>query len=322
MRALDAVKKHIKQQTRKMLDHMPWAWKILRWYVRYFPGALVQPDILRRTNRFFADRDHRFVARTKSGHRIAGNTRDIVQRYLYLFGVWQPNLSGWISDRLTRGDVFVDVGSHVGFFSLLASRAVTEEGKVFALEPLPALYRQLAANVERNAAANIRLINCAASDKRGRLKIFRGPESNLGATSMYDDAGFRCDGEVDALPLSEVLSEEDMQRTKMIKIDVEGAEADVVTGLLSLLHCAREDLELIVEVGGGPKGSPSTSEALNRIVPALSDAGFNVYKVENSYDPRAYRAAEAPARPRRVFDLNALSAECDLVFSRSDEAVL
>lgn len=301
---------------------MPWAWKILRWYVRYFPSASVHSGIVRRADRFFAGRDHRFVARTIGGHRIAGSTRDIVQRYVYLFGVWQPNLSSWITERLARGDVFVDVGSNIGFFALLASRAVNENGKVLAIEPLPALYLQLAANVDRNTATNVRLIDYAASAARGRLKIFRGPESNLGATSMYEDVGFRCEGEVDALPLCEVLSEEDMTRTKMIKIDVEGAEADVVTGLLPLLRCARDDLELIVEAGGGPKGSPSASEFVHRTVPILSDAGFNVYKIENSYDPRAYRTTQAPARPHRVIDLNSVTAECDLVFSRRDAAVL
>jgi hypothetical protein len=53
--------------------------------------------------------DYPFVARTQSGALIAGNTRDLLQRFFYFFGVWEPNLTRFLEQRLKSGDVFVDV---------------------------------------------------------------------------------------------------------------------------------------------------------------------------------------------------------------------
>ena len=82
-------------------------------------------------------------------------------------------------------------------------------------------------------------------------------------------------------------------------------------GLLPLLRSAPRDLNVIVEVGGGPKGSPTASESANRIVPQLAKEGFHVYQIENTHDPLANRVG-------RVIDPSAINGECDLIFSRHD----
>jgi len=246
----------------------------------------------------------------------------MIHRYLYLFGVWEPNLSCWFDECLRPGDVFVDVGANIGIFSLLASKAVGEKGEVVAVEASPTVFDFLASNVARNGCKNIRLMNCAASDRTGVVRMFRAPDSNLGATSTFNGADFQEDGEVAARPLSDVLTTEETQKARLIKIDVEGAEAEVVKGLLPLLRIARRDMDIIVEVGGGPIGSPSAEESAGRIIPLLAREGFNVYKIENDYGASTYRLMKPPTRPLRVRDLSAITQECDLIFSRRDEPIL
>jgi len=148
--------------------------------------------------------------------------------------------------------------------------------------------------------------------------MYRGPDSNLGATSSFADDGSKDEGEVPARPLSEIVRIYEMQRAHIIKIDVEGAEAEVVNGLLPLLRHARPDLMLVIEVGGGPKGSPRASESASRIIPLMLLEGFNVYQIENSYDPVSYGSSKPTARPIQVLDYDKIVTECDLIFSRRD----
>ena len=300
---------------------MPGACPLLRAYVRYAHAALVPAPAIERADAELSRRGRPFRARTVFGAVVSGNTRDFIQRYLYLFGIWEPNLTQWLGGCLRRGDTFVDVGANIGYFSLLAAKLVGPGGRVVAIEASPGIFAALARHVEHNGADNVRLMQCAVADTRGRLRLYRAPEWNLGATSLYCEPGFVEEGEVDAAPLSELLTRAEAERARVIKIDVEGAEAAAVRGLLPLLPSLRDDAELVVEVGGGPRGArgPDTARA---VIGMLCGHGFNVYRLENDYAPTAYRAGGACARPRRVRDGGSVTGECDLVFSRRDAPAL
>ena len=82
-------------------------------------------------------RRHRFACRTRYGSRVSGDTQDLIQRHLYFFGNWEPHISAWIAATLRPGDGFVDVGANIGYYSLLASRAVGNRGYVVAVEAAP-----------------------------------------------------------------------------------------------------------------------------------------------------------------------------------------
>lgn len=71
------------------------------------------------------------------GGRFTVTTSDIVQRYLYTFGAWEPHLSAWIACRLTPGDTFVDVGANIGYYTMLTSHLVGPTRHVAAIEPVP-----------------------------------------------------------------------------------------------------------------------------------------------------------------------------------------
>ncbi|MBI3898087.1 MAG: FkbM family methyltransferase [Gammaproteobacteria bacterium] len=311
-----------KQLARQTLAQKPWVWDLLRRYVRYSPRTLVLSEINERVNRFFRHQAHRFIARTQFGCLIAGETRDIVQRYVFLYGRWEPNLTSWFIDRLKRDDVFIDVGANIGYYSLLASTVIGDRGRVVAIEASPSIFEQLRANISLNSASNIRALHCAAAAVSGTLRLFRAPAFNLGASSTYDDIGFEDEGVVDARPLHELLTPDDIARARVIKIDVEGAEIGVVKGMLPLLPAARPELEIVIEVGGGPKGSPTAAESAMAIVPMLADEGFNVYRITNDYGAHAYARARRPARPQRIWNVEEISEECDLVFSRISAAAL
>ena len=106
---------------------------LARAWVRYSPLPIGKPWLWQT----FHWRPHTFACRTRFGGVMTGNTEDLIQRHLYFFGNWEPNISAWIASRLQRGDCFVDIGANIGHYSLLASNLVGDEGCVVAIEAAP-----------------------------------------------------------------------------------------------------------------------------------------------------------------------------------------
>lgn len=286
--------------------------------LRWGPRRAIPVTFNNRVNRYFATRARHFVASTRYGFDLSGNTGDLIQRYIYLYGVWEPNLSTWLWDRLGRGDGFVDVGANAGYYTLLAAQRVGREGSVTAIEASPAIFPLLKANAELNRAENTRLVHCAVLDAIGEIELFPGPSHNLGATSIFQgDVGDSV--RVEAKPLCEILSPGDLASARIMKIDVEGAEVQAILGLVPCLEHARPDLEFVVEVGGGPEGSQPAAEAAGEIIRLLEPYGYHAYTLMNDYRAEAY-VRERAARPVRL--RGPVASETDLVFSRLDRPSL
>lgn len=130
------------------------------------------------------------------------------------------------------------VGAHYGYFSLLAARLVGDGGHVFAPEAAPQAQAVLADNVR--ARQTIDVIHAAASDAPGRLNFHEVPtyysENNTFVVSQFEGEDWfvgnpKCRPEVPAVTLDEVLATAPTAApARLIKIDVEGAEALVIGG--------------------------------------------------------------------------------------------
>ncbi|MFJ4617934.1 FkbM family methyltransferase [Streptomyces sp. NPDC088812] len=81
------------------------------------------------------------------------------------------------------GDLVVDADAHTGYFTLLASQLVGPTDRVIAIEPSPAFYRALTANIEANGCTNVRTVNAAVSDAAGRMTFYLERSTNLGDTT-------------------------------------------------------------------------------------------------------------------------------------------
>ena len=119
-------------------------------------------------NPYFAWRDYHFVVKTQFGTLMKGTTSDVIQRYIYYFGTWEPNVGAFLRDRLKPGDVFVDVGANIGYFTLLGAKLVGRQGHVVAIEASASASEHLKANVTRNRFDDlVRCVHAAASDCEG-----------------------------------------------------------------------------------------------------------------------------------------------------------
>lgn len=249
------------------------------------------------------------------GVLLAGNTLDVVQGYIYWFGVWEPNLTAFIKRRMEAAPdrVFVDVGANVGYFSALVARQCPQAA-VVAIEAYPPTVRKLEANLAANRLRNVRVVAAAASDAPGTLEFFYAGQSNEGATTSvpgrFDSAPIR----VQSLPFGDLLTPGEMAAARLIKIDVEGAEARVVKGLFQVADALPADVELVVEI------STESAADASMIFEGFLSRGFYAYQLENSYEARSYLYPEPIKRPSRIHTVP--RTQTDVVFSRVDAPML
>ena len=288
-----------------------------RLYVRYGPSFGIREMVWKR----FFWRKHDFRAKTFFGARINGNTIDLIQRYVYYFGVWEPNLSCWMRERLAAagGRVFVDIGANIGYYTLLAARTLPAGGQVVAIEASPQAYQKLLANVSLNGVSNVRTVAQAVTNMPGQVTLHLEGEFNTGGATLLRGV---CEGarsvDVEGSPLSAILTGTELERVRLVKIDVEGAEGLVVQGLQSVLGSMPHDVEFVVEVA--PKRLAQLGHTTDTVVGPFLRAGFRVYILDNPYDASSYLRRSKPLRPKRLHE--PLTDQADLVFSRIDADAL
>jgi FkbM family methyltransferase len=260
-------------------------------------------------------RDDRLEVTAFFGARFEGTLGGLIVRSVFHFGVYEPNLTAWLMDRLRPGDVFADVGANVGYFSLLGAALVGESGGVVALEPAPSTFRALQENIARNGAGNVRAVNAAAYDREGTLPIFTvSSEEHAGGASIVREMGPR-EADVVARPLAAILRHDEIARMRLIKIDVEGAEVAAVRGLMPALGRAPQSVEVVVELS-------AATERDVRVM--LEPLGFQAYVLANPSTPLEANPS-ASARPVRLAHGAAAAAGesvAYVVFSREDKPAL
>jgi FkbM family methyltransferase len=292
---------------------------LLRAYIRFAPFSAGKRWLWTRVmDPYFIWNSHPFVAKTTFGMRIKGDARDIIQQYIYYFGIWEPHITSWISSCLRPGDSFIDVGANIGYYSLLASRLVGAHGSVVAIEASPKTFLELQTNLILNKLHNVRAINLAASDCQGTLKVFRGHEHNIGLTTVLDRQGFELECEVNAAPLSEIVRPQEIKRARVVKIDVEGAELSVVAGMGPMISTGRPDLEFIIVVD--PAALAIRGTAPEGLLKPFFDTGYHAYAVENDYSALSYTPIPPAKRPRRI--RSSIEQLTDVVLSRQDREYL
>lgn len=244
------------------------------------------------------------------GFRYAGNTMDLLGLMVYLFGVWEPNLSTFLQRRLGPGDTFVDVGANSGWFTAMGAHLVGPTGKVVGVEASPAIARRLQANLDRNSFGNTRVLVAAAMAEPGVVDIVPGPDEHTGLTrisEVHSPDAVRVPG--DALPA--LLTDDEIATARVVKIDVEGAEYDVVAGLADSIDLFPETCEFVIEVGPERAASPEDVDAL---IKTFEAAGYTPYALPNFYDLRSYMLVPVATTLEKV--TTRPTHEIDIVFSR------
>lgn len=257
-----------------------------------------------------------YVRRVPGGFSFGGNTRDLLGLMVYLFGTWEPNLAAFLAHRLTAGDTFIDVGANSGWFSTMGAELVGPSGRVVAIEASPLIAARLRANLDRNQLGNTRVVVAAATSEPCTMDIVPGPAEHTGLTRVakrHDLGAAQVPGDT----LGALLDRNEVSTARVVKIDVEGAEYDVVRGLRPTLARFPDRCEFVVEVGPERAASAGDVEAL---FATFAEAGYRPYRLPNFYDVHGYLLT----RPVESLPLitSGLVIETDVVFSRLGGDVL
>lgn len=219
----------------------------------------IPTDVLRRFGRWMLGgrrrrmaRDHLFrmlgdAPRTidrgvGAGIRISASASNLG----YAMGVSEPAVQEELQRALRPGMVFYDVGANVGFLTLIAARLVGAAGRVVAFEPLAANVQLLERNLELNATGNVSVVARALSAAPGRLRMTVPESSDSGTQAFLDPAADANGPEVEVSTLDGVIDELGLRPPDLVKIDVEGAELDVVIGMSETLRTVSP--RLLIEI--------------------------------------------------------------------------
>ena len=150
---------------------------------------------------------------------------------------WERSETTFVLSHLEAGEGFIDVGANIGWFTVLAAEKVGPEGHVYAFEPRRDLFRRLRDSVAANGMLErCTLLNMALGASRSQMPIASNPdELNPGHSFLV-----RNDENMEGMPIDTVLVERldsiDVDhKITLMKIDVEGAEAMVVSGATGLI---------------------------------------------------------------------------------------
>lgn len=179
--------------------------------------------------------------------------------------------------ELGPGQIVVDVGAHIGAFSLMAGRRVGPSGRVLAFEPSPRTFELLKRNLEANGLSWAAPHAYALADAEGAAELFIADDSenNPAADTLSAQSGRKA-VRVRLRRLDDVLAEERVDRIDLLKIDVEGAELRVLDGAPRALTLARR---IVMEVHA-PRVDPAEArrrlESLGFSCRVASEAGDSV----------------------------------------------
>jgi FkbM family methyltransferase len=170
---------------------------------------------------------------------------DIILKYVVTSGVefkrvrnrGQEFTRTALETRLPKSGVFYDIGANIGIFTLPAAQIVGEEGRVVAFEAAPANYNRLLENLELNNLTNVTTFGLGLSSENTTATLYR-PTNRLGEGGhSLLNTGVPHGGVSTILlaRLDDLVELWNLPTPDLVKIDVEGAEMDVLTGMSKLL---------------------------------------------------------------------------------------
>ena len=152
-----------------------------------------------------------------------------------------------------EGDIVIDIGAHIGLYTIISSKRVGTNGKVVAIEAHPSNFEMLKSNIKLNQLTNVTPLNYAVYSKETKIKLYL-PEVESGYTIYNTIMSNRARTEdkfveVNANTLDYLLQLNKITDVNWVKIDVEGAEFEVLKGASNVLSKSK-DIALLIEVHG------------------------------------------------------------------------
>lgn len=212
------------------------------------------------------------------GLRLQIYPRNEVFRALYVRGIYDPNLIVAINSLLPSKGVFIDVGANMGYCSLLMSKAVGEDGRVFAIEPSERDFLRLVDNVNMNQLKNVSVYRLAVTDKIGKVDISIASEERSALNTLgteFSNKGIEKvkTETVESVTLDEFVARENIARVDVIKMDIEGSEVKALKGAVNTIEKYRPTIFL----GLNENSLKANGTSVKEFEKVLADLRYKIY---------------------------------------------
>jgi FkbM family methyltransferase len=239
--------------------------------------------------------DYRVPVRTRlrNGMSIRVACNDHVGGSILRLGYYEPEIVHLIEKLLKPGMVFLDVGAHVGQYTLYASRLVGETGQVHSFEPDPKTFQWLASNIKLNCLQNVHANQMALSDVAGSRQFYFATSQDIGSNSLTPPANYSGRSrEVRCTTVDDYVQANRIAQVDLIKVDIEGGEYAMLSGAARLLD-SRQRPPIIAEFEEARQLSFGNSCA--KLAALLEGRDYRLFRLNEplleAYMPRANDAA-------------------------------
>ncbi|PDQ17842.1 methyltransferase [Mesorhizobium sanjuanii] len=209
-------------------------------------------------------------------------------------GTYELPIQETIASLLAPGNVFYDVGANIGFFSLIAARRVGPHGQVYAYEPVPRNAAAIGRSRDVNRLSIIHVFTEAVGAVTGDAELLLARHlggATLAMESMPPDMSGRL--MVRTTTLDDSIATHGLRPPTLVKIDVEGAEVDVLRGMTAALTAYRP--KVICEVDAATKSG--LDRKAREIIEFLATAGYAVSSLPAAYANDGWRVEHILAQP-------------------------
>lgn len=203
--------------------------------------------------------------------------------FLRMQGRFEPIQTGMFLKTVKKGDVVIDIGANIGYYSVLASKLVGKSGKVFAFEPDPQSIKLLERNIRLNNCQNVEVVASAVDSISGMATIIQD-FANPGESRLAPAKG-KGGRSVKVITLDTFLKQAGVQRVNVIKIDVEGIEAQVLSGAEEILK-REKNVQLFIECN--PKTLMGFGSTAKTLVSQIKSLGFELKTIINEFESKKY----------------------------------
>jgi FkbM family methyltransferase len=211
----------------------------------------------------------------------------------FVYGTWEPEVLRVVTNTVKPGMTVIDIGAHIGYYTLLFAKCVGPNGRVVAFEPLPANFELLERNIQLNELICVKTFPQAVFSRNEEL-ILTVPDDlpHSGDASIYQSSGTK-QFRVPAIAL-DTFCESAGLRPDILKMDVEGAEHDVLMGARGTIN--RFSPKLLIELHHF-----DGNLAAHPVPDLLSRWGYRIQWIERSemtsHILATSASAESPAVP-------------------------
>ena len=216
------------------------------------------------------------LVRTEVGYLLcdAGDTSLLAT--LMDTGDLEPGTRKLIQAILEPGDVFIDAGANLGFHTIAAARAMAGRGKIVAIEPFGPTKLRLERSIWLNGFSNlVEVHEAAAADVRGSRTLYLGRTSGHHSLFPLNSHAASDMVNVSSVTLDDMIADD--EKVRLIKIDAEGAELDILSGAKSVLK-HNPDILLVVEFG--EEHLRRVGSSVGEWFAAFADFGFHPFAID------------------------------------------